>query len=459
MLSPEPSRVGFSRRQSSRWATDPPKLLPNRGADGTPKSPLDQSNWFPGAGAVAAGFSSWHWRAPALQSCAKQDRGNARDGRRNLRLCDRRRGLGRLRAGQPAERGRQRQGGADRGGRPRPQPVDPHAGRLLPQLHQPVGHLAVRLRARAASRRPHHHLAARARARRLQRDQRPALRARPGAGLRRLAPARQRRLVLSRTCCPTSSAPRTRSAAPTSTTAPAARSAFRRAPERRTRCARPSSRPARRPAFRATTTSTAPSRRAPATSSSPTATAGAARRPSPTCARPARGRNLSIITNALVHGIELDGKRATGVRYARNGRSETASAAREVILAAGAIGSPQILQLSGIGPAAVLKAAGVAGAPRAGGRRREPAGPPAGALRLCLHRHGQPQRRVAQPLAAAADRHRVRAHAPRHPHHRRRRGRRLRALAPRCRAARHPVPLPAARAPTGRARACTRSPA
>jgi choline dehydrogenase len=77
--------------------------------------------------------------------------------------------------------------------------------------------------------------------------------------------------------------------------------------------------------------------------------------------RPARSRrNLSIITGALVEVIELDGRRASAVRFARNGRSEKASAAREVILAAGAIGSPHILQLSGIGPAAVLKAAGVA---------------------------------------------------------------------------------------------------
>jgi choline dehydrogenase len=76
--------------------------------------------------------------------------------------------------------------------------------------------------------------------------------------------------------------------------------------------------------------------------------------------RPARSRpNLEIITKALVHGVELDGKRATGVRYERNGQVETIAAAREVILAAGAIGSPQILQLSGIGPGAVLKAAGV----------------------------------------------------------------------------------------------------
>jgi choline dehydrogenase len=47
------------------------------------------------------------------------------------------------------------------------------------------------------------------------------------------------------------------------------------------------------------------------------------------------------------------------VRYARNGKVETADAAREVILAAGAIGSPHILELSGIGQGSVLKAAGV----------------------------------------------------------------------------------------------------
>ena len=75
---------------------------------------------------------------------------------------------------------------------------------------------------------------------------------------------------------------------------------------------------------------------------------------------PIRSRpNLTVITNALVHGLELEGKRATGVRYARNGQVETAGAAREVILAAGAIGSPHILELSGIGSGAVLKAAGV----------------------------------------------------------------------------------------------------
>ncbi len=76
--------------------------------------------------------------------------------------------------------------------------------------------------------------------------------------------------------------------------------------------------------------------------------------------RPAKARpNLTIITGALVHGLKLDGRRVTGVTFEREGRVETVTAAREIVLAAGAIGSPQILQLSGIGPADVLKAAGV----------------------------------------------------------------------------------------------------
>jgi choline dehydrogenase len=76
--------------------------------------------------------------------------------------------------------------------------------------------------------------------------------------------------------------------------------------------------------------------------------------------RPVRSRrNLKIVTGALVHGIELKGRRATGIRCERKGRIETITARREVILAAGAIGSPHILQLSGIGPGATLTSAGV----------------------------------------------------------------------------------------------------
>ena len=69
--------------------------------------------------------------------------------------------------------------------------------------------------------------------------------------------------------------------------------------------------------------------------------------------------NLKVITNAEVENIILDGKRATGIAYDQFGAAKTAMARGEVILCAGAIGSPQILQLSGIGPGDVLLDAGV----------------------------------------------------------------------------------------------------
>ena len=62
--------------------------------------------------------------------------------------------------------------------------------------------------------------------------------------------------------------------------------------------------------------------------------------------------NLELVTKALVHRIVFDGKRATGVEFSRGGPGgfiERADATREVILSAGAIGSPHILQLSGVG--------------------------------------------------------------------------------------------------------------
>ena len=70
--------------------------------------------------------------------------------------------------------------------------------------------------------------------------------------------------------------------------------------------------------------------------------------------------NLSLDTGVLVEKLSFDGKRCTGVFYRQNGRLVEARARGEVILAAGAVGSPQILQLSGIGPADWLSEAGVA---------------------------------------------------------------------------------------------------
>jgi len=70
-------------------------------------------------------------------------------------------------------------------------------------------------------------------------------------------------------------------------------------------------------------------------------------------------RNLRIVTGAHVRRLILEEGRAVGVEYERRGRREQARAAREVIVSAGAIHSPQILMLSGIGDAAHLQQVGV----------------------------------------------------------------------------------------------------
>ena len=77
--------------------------------------------------------------------------------------------------------------------------------------------------------------------------------------------------------------------------------------------------------------------------------------------RPAAKRpNLTVIDNAQALGVELEGERATGVRYRdRRGHEQTVRAAREVLLCGGAIGSPQLLMLSGIGPAEHLREVGL----------------------------------------------------------------------------------------------------
>jgi len=69
--------------------------------------------------------------------------------------------------------------------------------------------------------------------------------------------------------------------------------------------------------------------------------------------------NLKLETGCLAENIVFDGKRATGVRWRQNGVSRTARCRGEVILAAGAIGSPQLLMLSGVGPAAHLREHGI----------------------------------------------------------------------------------------------------
>jgi choline dehydrogenase len=75
----------------------------------------------------------------------------------------------------------------------------------------------------------------------------------------------------------------------------------------------------------------------------------------PACAR----KNLHVETAALVQRILFDGRRATGIEYRQAGALRTARARREVLVSSGAYNSPQLLQLSGVGPAALLKSHGI----------------------------------------------------------------------------------------------------
>ena len=300
--------------------------------------------------------------------------------------------------------------GAARGRRPR------HAirGSTCPAGYyrndvQPRRHLAVRL----AGPEPHLdgrivHVAARARARRLERHQRPALRARPGARLRRLAPARQRRLVVTTTCCPTSSAPRTRSAAPTICTAPAGRSASPTCACDNPLCEafiaaceeagiprdRRLQRHSRRKAPATTSCTTRDGRRC--------STAVAYLRPPPagrTCASsPTRKSQASRST--------ASGRRACATRVGGEMRDRQGARARCCWRPAPSA-RRRSCELSGIGQGDVLKAAGVP-------VRHELAGVGENLqdhlqVRFVYDctRQGQPQRRLAQPLAADDDRHRV----------------------------------------------------
>ena len=69
--------------------------------------------------------------------------------------------------------------------------------------------------------------------------------------------------------------------------------------------------------------------------------------------------NFTVVTDARVRSLTLSGTRCTGVEYALDGELRTAGAAGEVIVCAGAIGSPHLLQLSGIGPADPLRSHGI----------------------------------------------------------------------------------------------------
>ncbi len=76
--------------------------------------------------------------------------------------------------------------------------------------------------------------------------------------------------------------------------------------------------------------------------------------------RPARERpNLAVITGAEVKALRFEGRRAVGIRFERDGELQEIDAHREVLVCAGAIGSPGLLMRSGVGDGAVLKDIGI----------------------------------------------------------------------------------------------------
>jgi len=76
--------------------------------------------------------------------------------------------------------------------------------------------------------------------------------------------------------------------------------------------------------------------------------------------RPAMVRpNLTVVTKAMTRSIVMEGKKATGIVYKKGRKTETVYCNREVIISAGSIGSPHLLQCSGIGPGKVLQDAGI----------------------------------------------------------------------------------------------------
>ena len=76
--------------------------------------------------------------------------------------------------------------------------------------------------------------------------------------------------------------------------------------------------------------------------------------------KPALNRpNLKVLTDVLVSRVVFEGFRASGIEFLEGGKKKTVKAAKEVLLSAGAINSPQLLQLSGVGPAALLREHGI----------------------------------------------------------------------------------------------------
>ena len=176
----------------------------------------------------------------------------------------------------------------------------------------------------------------------------------------------------------------------------AGRAAAHRRGRSSTRCA------TRRPrsAFPRSTTSTAATTKAPTISRSTSGAAGAGARRAASSSRSSTAPNLRLVTGAHVERLIFEGRRAVGAATTHaDGVSREARAGGEIVLAAGAIGTPQLLELSGVGRPEIVAALGREPRPRFARRRREPAGPSAIAHDLPHRGRAHAQRRI--PLAVA----------------------------------------------------------
>ena len=96
--------------------------------------------------------------------------------------------------------------------------------------------------------------------------------------------------------------------------------------------------------------------------------------------RPALKRpNLTLLTEAAATKVLFEGRRAVGVEFEKGGSRQVVRARREVVLCGGAINSPQLLMLSGIGDRDQLGEHGIDVVAQSAGRRRQSARPPGGA--------------------------------------------------------------------------------
>ena len=344
-----------------------------------------------------------------------------------LRHHHRRRGFGRLRAGRAARRGCS--DGAFWCWRPaaRTTLAHPSSARRRQGVEQSALELELRRRARAACRQPPHLSSARQGGGRLVVDQHHGLCALPSAAITTGCRSSGSRAGPTPTCCPTSSAPRASRAAAVTIAAAHGPLEDAHEPGARTRSMTRSSPPRPNSATASTTTINAAEQEGFGRLQHTIGNGRRSARPSRICARRWGAATITLLTRAHATQILFEGRRAAGIEYVQDGQKHEARADGEVILAGGAYNSPQLLMLSGIGPAEELRGLGIAPRVDLAGRRQESVGPPELATQWLRAKEGSFHRglrldRLAVSLAQAylfgtasrrAARHRHRLHRQR----------------------------------------------